>query len=666
MQKFIQIRQDLSGKIRNLKLSAADYLFPLYEVVINSVQSIHESKEGNGEILIVIERDSKGLDFKSADYSGVLKSFTVSDNGVGFNNANFDSFCTADTPHKLDLGCKGVGRFVALKAFEKVIIESTYLDEKTKALLTRELGMSREKGLFSSEPVPSESQTRLTKTKLENYLPDFRKPTNLATISRRLLDHCLIYFINGNAPKITIFDEESKNSVDLNQLYKKFIQQDDVIDYFEINTCEFEIFYIKKYTEKGRHQLHYCANNREVSRKPLSKIIPNLKDKLTDERGQYFLSIYIKSAFLDDKVYAERNLFNIPDIKSKKKLFDFISFEEIEDEIAEKIKTNYKQELAAIANGKKIDIVSYVYRDGLEYRHLLAHEELIESIPPGLSDDRLDVELHKVNHKLEKLQKARVNKFLANRNTVENHVEYQEELRELVNQEQDLTQAKLATYLTRRKVIIKVLDRFLGVQDNGKFVYEKEIHNIIFPRFTDSKTVNYKEHNLWVLDERLTYHQYISSDNPINTYTNGSSEKEPDLILFDKRFAFGESDLSSIVIFEFKRPMRRLTGEDKKVHNQVIGYVEDLMQAKAVDARGRYNDITAQTPKFGFIVCDYDKEMEDYLIEFGDFNKTPKGTLFLYKKGINLMLEVMNYKTLMADVDMRHKAFFKEMGIDRI
>lgn len=666
MQKSIQIKQDLSGKIRNLKLSAIDYLFPLYEMVINSIQSIHESKEEHGEINVMIERDSSGLDFKSAEFSGLLQSFTISDNGEGFNNTNFDSFCTADTPYKLALGCKGVGRFVALKAFESLLIKSTYFDKKAGAYMTRELGMSREQGLFSSEPVISESKKRLTTTKLENYLPDFRKPSNLPTVAKRLLDHCLIYFINGNAPKILVHDSESGKTADLNKLYIKFIQQDEVIDYFQIMDYKFEIFYIKKYTEKGRHQLHYCANDREVLRKSLSKVVPNLKEQLSDERGKYFLSIYVKSPFLDDKVYAERNLFNIPETKVKKKLFDFISFEEIENAIVEKIKVNYAQELNAIANGKKMDMVSYVYRDGLEYRHLLAHEELLESIPPGLSDDRLDVELHKVNHKLEKLQKARVNKFLANRNTVENHAEYQEELRELVNQEQDLTQAKLATYLTRRKVIIKVLDRFLGVQDDGKFVYEKEIHNIIFPRFKDSKTVNYKEHNLWVLDERLTYHQYISSDNPINTFTNGSSDKEPDLILFDKTFAFGESDLSSIVIFEFKRPMRKLTGENKKVHNQVIGYVEDLMQAKAVDARGRYNDITAQTPKFGFIICDYDKEIEEYLMEFGDFNKTPKGTLFLYKKGINLMLEVMNYKTLMADVDMRHKAFFKEMGIDRI
>ena len=326
MQKSIQIKQDLSGKIRNLKLSAVDYLLPLYEIVINSIQSIHESKEIDGEIAIVIERDSNGLDFKSSDFSGLLKSFTISDNGEGFNNTNFDSFCTADTPYKLALGCKGVGRFVALKAFEKLIITSTYFDKQSNAYMTRELGMSREQGLFSNEPTASESKKRLTITKLENYLPDFRKPSNLPTVAKRLLDHCLIYFINGNAPKILIHDVDSGKVADLNKLYAKFIQQDEVIDSFKILSQDFEIFYIKKYTEKGKHQLHYCANEREVLRKPLSKIIPNLKDQISDSRGKYFLSIYVKSSFLDDKVYAERNLFNIPETKAKKKLFDSISF----------------------------------------------------------------------------------------------------------------------------------------------------------------------------------------------------------------------------------------------------------------------------------------------------------------------------------------------------
>jgi hypothetical protein len=666
MQKVIPLKQDLSGKIRNLKLNASHSLFPLYEMVVNSIQAIHEKKEEKGLIEIDIIRDAKGGSLALGDYINPIISFVISDNGVGFNNDNFDSFCTADTPYKLTLGCKGVGRFVALKAFEKITIDSDYFDEDTKRFLNRALVLSQKNGLIVNDPTPSKIHVYKTVTSLENCLPEFQKPATHSSIAKKLLDHCLIYFINGNAPEIVVYDNERKKEVRLLKLYQNFIQQDEVIDSFELRQRPFEIFYVKKYVEKGKHQVHYCADDREVVKKTLSKIIPDLKERLLDERGYYYLSIYVKSPFLDEKVYTERNLFNIPESNSKKKLFDLLSFEEIELELANKVRENYAQELQVISFGKKAEVENYVYRDGLEYRHLLGHEDLLDTIPPGLSDDRLDTELHKLNHKLEKQQKVKVNKFLANRNPVEDHVEYQEELRELLKQEQDFSQSKLATYLTRRKVIIKVLDRFLGIQSDGNFVYEKEIHNIIFPRYSDSNVLSYKEHNLWLLDERLTYHSYISSDKPIKTFSDSQSDEKPDLILFDKTFAFGESDNSSVVIFEFKRPMRQLTGKDKNVHDQVIGYVEDLMESSSINTRGRYTKVDAQTPKFGYIICDYSLEYEEYLIRFEDFNRTPKGTLFLYKKGINLMLEIMDYQALMADVDMRHKAFFREMGIDRL
>ena len=48
------------------------------------------------------------------------------DSGIGFTDANFDSFETVDSPYKAPHGGKGLGRFLWLKAFSRVEVESHF------------------------------------------------------------------------------------------------------------------------------------------------------------------------------------------------------------------------------------------------------------------------------------------------------------------------------------------------------------------------------------------------------------------------------------------------------------------------------------------------------------------------------------------------------------
>jgi hypothetical protein len=49
--------------------------------------------------------------------------------GVGFTPQNMSSFETLDSDFKADLGCRGVGRLLWLKAFDRVSVRSAYEDE---------------------------------------------------------------------------------------------------------------------------------------------------------------------------------------------------------------------------------------------------------------------------------------------------------------------------------------------------------------------------------------------------------------------------------------------------------------------------------------------------------------------------------------------------------
>jgi len=50
----------------------------------------------------------------------------IKDNGIGFDDQNFEAFSTSDTTYKASRGGKGIGRFMWLAAFERAEIESGF------------------------------------------------------------------------------------------------------------------------------------------------------------------------------------------------------------------------------------------------------------------------------------------------------------------------------------------------------------------------------------------------------------------------------------------------------------------------------------------------------------------------------------------------------------
>ena len=55
-----------------------------------------------------------------------IEEIKITDNGIGFNDANMTAFDELDTRNNIKLGGKGVGRLTWLKVFEKATIESVY------------------------------------------------------------------------------------------------------------------------------------------------------------------------------------------------------------------------------------------------------------------------------------------------------------------------------------------------------------------------------------------------------------------------------------------------------------------------------------------------------------------------------------------------------------
>src|SRR3546814_8753367 len=73
----------------------------------------------------------------------------------------------------------------------------------------------------------------------------------------------------------------------------------------------------------------------------------------------------------------------------------------------------------------------------------------------------------------------------------------------------------LIHYVAMRRCVIDLFSKSLEIGADGKHQSEGEVHDIIMQRRKDSEELNYDAHNLWILDERLNFTSYVSSDKPL-------------------------------------------------------------------------------------------------------------------------------------------------------
>jgi DNA topoisomerase VI subunit B len=91
---------DLAGRVKNTHLSPSKVLWPLFEAITNSIHAIEDAGIDNASIHIMIERDNTQPLLKGTDFASI-KNILIEDNGIGFNNDNFNSFRTSDSTFKV-------------------------------------------------------------------------------------------------------------------------------------------------------------------------------------------------------------------------------------------------------------------------------------------------------------------------------------------------------------------------------------------------------------------------------------------------------------------------------------------------------------------------------------------------------------------------------------
>lgn len=675
------MKSDVIGRVRNMRLAKRNVLLPLFDTIVNSIQAIEDRnslRRGKIEIHIVrIPQQTvcKGEDEKK--FQEEIIGFIVKDDGIGFDRTNFESFQTSDSRQKEKRGGKGIGRFLWLKAFQKAHIESRFREngnyqERSFDFVLDENAIQNHR-LVSSQDVASPG----TEISLENIRKEYKQqvPRRAETIARRILEHCIMYFMSNDCPEVVVIDDA--DPINLNKIFKEEIQPTIKSEPFTVKNQSFRVQYLWFHNpDRDGHRIVLCAHQREVSKEPLIKHLPDLKlYKNPDDKSKYEASLtaYVSGEYLDRFVNAERTDFNITKQKNQGQRFIEsldVSEQEIIENVVQCIRHELRDTLGEIEREKMEQFKQFTI-ERPRYRPLLKYvPDRLREIPPGLSEENLDLEMHKISKELEVALKEEGQKYLADeKDTKEEDPEYDTNYNRYIEKVEALGASKLAEYVVHRKTILNLLAASLRPGENGKYPPEEKLHRILYPTRATSDDNEFVEQNLWIVDEKLTYHTYLASDTPFKKMApvESESEKRPDILIFNGPTAFVDKGYpyESIVIVELKRP-ERTAYQDEEPENplrQIYNYIRELKSGKAKDKDDMTLRIADDTRFYCYIIADPTDKLVQILEDNG-FTRTPDGDgYYFFNTTHNAYVEMISYRKLLEDAKKRNRILFDKLGI---
>jgi hypothetical protein len=666
------MRTDVAGRVKNTTLAASKPLLPLYEAVVNSVQAIQDAhEESKGRITIRILRDNEHLLGEQDAGFGDIIGFEVIDNGVGFNEENYRAFETSDTTYKAERGGKGIGRFLWLVAFERVEVESHFKQNGNVRCRKFEFAPEGD-GVRGMTIADSAEINSLTTVRLTGFRSKYQQqcPKKLETIATHLIEHCLEYFIRADCPEIVLNDASASESLNLNDQFEHEMAGQSTRDTVTVDEHEFYVLHVRLYsTHVNDHQLHFCADSRVVKSEKLLGRLPNLARHIQDDKGKDFIyAAYVDGKILDESVNAERTDFTIAEDDAGL-LVKTITWSTIRTAVFESCRNFLKPYTAPIREQKARRIETFVASDGPMYRPILKYvEDKIDLIDLEISDEALDLRLYQAYHDLQVELRTQGQQLLEKEVKDQNGDEFLRQLQEYFDKISDINKSDLARYVCHRKAVLDFLHQQLTLRADGKYRLEERIHKIIFPLRKTSDEVQFDDHNLWLLDEKLVYHTFLASDKPLRTNPQVStgSRKEPDILVFDKACAFATgSDVpySAITLVEFKRPMRDDYTSEDNPFVQIREYITDIREGKARTSDGRDIPVGKDVPFFCYIVTDITPSLERQAYDF-ELEKTPDGQGFFgYKRQYKAYIDVISYTKMVADAKKRNAAFFDKLAL---
>ena len=658
--------------VENIRSGTNSYT-PLVELVVNGIQAVEQRGAGDGLVEIDVLRNGQP---DLTDRLEEVDGFVVKDNGVGFTKRNRDAFDTLYTDLKAADGGKGFGRFTCLKYFERVKVKSTFAEAGSLFGRTFRMGLGNEivvdEKVAASDATDTGSEVEISGIKSVKF-PD----KGLDVISRVVVERLLPYFVDKErvCPRIVIRDHRSKTPIALNDYLAR--ENTQIIELAVANpTFSFpstdgdRTFHVRVFKffapRASKSKVALVAHRREVTENPLQTYIPEFAEEFFepspdqgDAKGRNFvIKAYVFGDYLNENVSLERGEFRF---QSDSDLLNGISQTQIEQRAAEIAQSAVGAEISERRLRKDARIAEYVETQAPWHR-ILSKEVDFSGLPMTPSHQEIEIFLQKKKYEREVSTRTRVSAIL----NADEGDDLGDQINSVIASISETSKSDLIHYVSMRRCVLDLFGKALELGPDGKYRSEGEVHDIIFPRRADSDGLDYNDHNLWMLDERLNFASYVISDKP----TEASSLDRTDVTVFNRPVVFrAENEPSNpVTIFEFKKPQRddfvNPSSKEDPV-NQIVRYVNLIRNGKVRNSKGREIRVSATTPFYGYIVCDLTPKVNEWLEFEQNFTPMADGMgWFDWRKNIHLYMEVISWDKLLRDAEMRNKVFFHKLGID--
>lgn len=649
----------------------------LVEAISNSIHSIEAAAVEDGQITVELIREVRKLALPDDDSENNLPEITsvkITDNGVGFNDDNVQYCNEAYTRHKVAIGGKGFGRFVYLKHFGNVHIESTFSDEGN--LRSRTFGLGRTHQIVYDLVTEDAEQgaVRQTTLFLEN-IKDGHLDKRGETVSRKLLEKLLVQFIRDDSecPTIKVIDDYTGKDFILNNMLGDN-------SYSEIQKIDSEDFTITKGKKDYPFQLHifkiWFAGNQqskisltshylEVTETPVdeyinefeSGFVGDMRDKNGEKANRFIVKAYVTGEYLDEHVDRERVGFQFG---KQADAFYPIGRADIELEVANLLKEKYESEFKTQRQKKEEKLNAVIEDKPWLKRH--ADSVDLAALKVGATEKEFEIAIETSRLKKEQELDEYADNFVKSNAKQLADEKTEELIRDITQSNKD----DLARYVARRRAVIDILDKSLKAnKDSGKHEQEKIVHDIVYPMHEDSDHIGTDYQNLWLLDERLNFTEFISSDKAFSD----DNKDRADLFIFHNQVALraGDDKQNPITIVEFKRPGRddfAAVGNKDNPIDQIVRYTNAIRAGKYKTPGKRPIHTDKNTQFYGYVVVDFTEKVTSWLQDEEDFTPMPDGLgYFKWKTNISLYIEVISWDKLLKDAKLRNSIFSQKLGI---
>lgn len=534
------VQADISTIIEKLAKNVK-FLQPVYEAITNSLEA--------GAKKISIEF------FKTAalqDEYAKINGFSITDDGEGFIQKNIDAFVLLWTKNKLNLGCKGSGRFTWLSVYEKIDIVSDIQTDNKRI----KIPFCR---TFDEDDVVIENikiDQQKTSIRFSDITKDFycaasdirkgvdkRCVADLGTIKDSIIEYLLIklFLLKQNGVPFVIELKLGEQIETINHESIPTLSSREFTIFSDITNRDylFTLYYHFHADGKNSKKLYYCSNMRSTKEMHHGSFgftcpLPNNDS----------FEMLLCSDYLDGK-----------DDDARSDLTELLNQKQAD--------INTPLLLSNINPATKKVMHEIILTQYPEISSLNSQEEekAIDSAPYLTPFIKMDTDIIKTEQTLlanaeKNFKEAKIRATQNFERLLSTKSVSDEEFKVAVNQLSLIAAAELGEYILYRDSIIKALNS--AILDPSK--KEKFIHDIFMPMRTNTFSTDENKHllsNLWLLDDKFMTYSYAASDETIEAIkadiTAKNEEKfknknRPDITIFFNT----QNSQKNVVVIEFK------------------------------------------------------------------------------------------------------------------